>query len=67
VRPTILVNNAGVGTNPDALDATEDEWNELLEVNLRGLFFETYRYAPGPPVRVSAIWQRTQPGTNTRP
>jgi NAD(P)-dependent dehydrogenase (short-subunit alcohol dehydrogenase family) len=39
VRPTILVNNAGVGTNHDALDATEDEWNELLEVNLRGLFF----------------------------
>jgi NAD(P)-dependent dehydrogenase (short-subunit alcohol dehydrogenase family) len=39
VRPTILVNNAGVGTNHDALDATEDEWNELLDVNLRGLFF----------------------------
>jgi NAD(P)-dependent dehydrogenase (short-subunit alcohol dehydrogenase family) len=39
VRPTILVNNAGVGTNHDALDATEGEWNELLDVNLRGLFF----------------------------
>jgi NAD(P)-dependent dehydrogenase (short-subunit alcohol dehydrogenase family) len=39
VRPTILVNNAGVGTNHDALDATEDEWNELLDVNLRRLFF----------------------------
>jgi NAD(P)-dependent dehydrogenase (short-subunit alcohol dehydrogenase family) len=38
VRPTILVNNAGVGTNHDALDATEAEWNELLDVNLRGLF-----------------------------
>jgi NAD(P)-dependent dehydrogenase (short-subunit alcohol dehydrogenase family) len=39
VRPTILVNNAGVGTNHDALDATEDEWDELLDVNLKGLFF----------------------------
>jgi NAD(P)-dependent dehydrogenase (short-subunit alcohol dehydrogenase family) len=39
VRPTILVNNAGVGTNHDALEATEDEWDELLDVNLKGLFF----------------------------
>ena len=35
----ILVNNAGLGTNHDALDVTEDEWDELMEVNLRGLFF----------------------------
>jgi NAD(P)-dependent dehydrogenase (short-subunit alcohol dehydrogenase family) len=39
VRPTILVNNAGVGTNHDALDATEDEWDGVLDVNLKGLFF----------------------------
>jgi NAD(P)-dependent dehydrogenase (short-subunit alcohol dehydrogenase family) len=39
LRPTILVNNAGVGTNHDALEATEDEWDELLDVNLKGLFF----------------------------
>jgi NAD(P)-dependent dehydrogenase (short-subunit alcohol dehydrogenase family) len=35
----ILVNNAGLGTNHDALDATEGEWDELMEVNLKGLFF----------------------------
>ena len=35
----ILVNNAGLGTNHDALDATEDEWDELFAVNVRGLFF----------------------------
>jgi NAD(P)-dependent dehydrogenase (short-subunit alcohol dehydrogenase family) len=35
----ILVNSAGLGTNHDALDATEDEWDELLDVNLKGLFF----------------------------
>jgi NAD(P)-dependent dehydrogenase (short-subunit alcohol dehydrogenase family) len=35
----ILVNNAGLGTNHDALDATEDEWDDLFAVNVRGLFF----------------------------
>jgi NAD(P)-dependent dehydrogenase (short-subunit alcohol dehydrogenase family) len=35
----ILVNNAGFGTNHDALDATEEEWDELFAVNVRGLFF----------------------------
>jgi NAD(P)-dependent dehydrogenase (short-subunit alcohol dehydrogenase family) len=39
VKPEILVNNAGVGTNHDALDATEAEWDEVLQVNLKGLFF----------------------------
>jgi NAD(P)-dependent dehydrogenase (short-subunit alcohol dehydrogenase family) len=38
-RLDILVNNAGLGTNHDALYATEDEWDELMAVNLRGLFF----------------------------
>jgi NAD(P)-dependent dehydrogenase (short-subunit alcohol dehydrogenase family) len=38
-RLDILVNNAGLGTNHDALDATEQEWDELMEVNVRGLFF----------------------------
>jgi NAD(P)-dependent dehydrogenase (short-subunit alcohol dehydrogenase family) len=38
-RLDVLVNNAGVGTNHDALDATEEEWDELLDVNLKGLFF----------------------------
>ncbi len=35
----VLVNSAGVGTNHDAVDATEEEWDELLDVNLKGLFF----------------------------
>jgi NAD(P)-dependent dehydrogenase (short-subunit alcohol dehydrogenase family) len=38
-RLDVLVNNAGVGTNHDATDATEEEWDELLDVNLKGLFF----------------------------
>jgi NAD(P)-dependent dehydrogenase (short-subunit alcohol dehydrogenase family) len=38
-RVDILVNNAGLGTNHDALDVTEEEWDELMAVNLKGLFF----------------------------
>jgi NAD(P)-dependent dehydrogenase (short-subunit alcohol dehydrogenase family) len=38
-RLDILVNNAGLGTNHDAIDATEAEWDELWAVNVRGLFF----------------------------
>ncbi|MGZ4399234.1 MAG: SDR family NAD(P)-dependent oxidoreductase [Gaiellaceae bacterium] len=34
-----LINNAGVGTNHDAFELTEEEWDELLDVNLKGLFF----------------------------
>jgi len=38
-RLDILVNHAGLGTNHDAIDATEAEWDELFAVNVRGLFF----------------------------
>jgi len=38
-RIDILVNNAGLGTNHDAIDATESEWDDLFAVNVRGLFF----------------------------
>jgi NAD(P)-dependent dehydrogenase (short-subunit alcohol dehydrogenase family) len=38
-RVDILVNDAGLGTNHDALDASEAEWDELFAVNVRGLFF----------------------------
>lgn len=35
----ILVNNAGLGFNHDAVDVTEAEWDEMMDVNLKGLFF----------------------------
>lgn len=35
----ILVNNAGLGANHPAVDVTEADWNEMMSVNLRGLFF----------------------------
>jgi len=35
----ILVNNAGLGANHDALDVTEADWDEMMAVNLKGVFF----------------------------
>jgi len=41
----ILVNNAGLGANHDALDITEADWDEMMDVNLKGLFFLTQAVA----------------------
>lgn len=38
-RLDILVNNAGLGYNHDALEVTEADWDEMMAVNLKGLFF----------------------------
>jgi len=35
----VLVNNAGLGANHPAEDITESDWDEMMDVNLRGLFF----------------------------
>jgi len=38
-RLDILVNNAGLGANQPALAVTEADWDEMMAVNLKGLFF----------------------------
>lgn len=38
-RVDVLVNNAGLGTAHRALDVTEHDFDEMMSVNLRGLFF----------------------------
>jgi NAD(P)-dependent dehydrogenase (short-subunit alcohol dehydrogenase family) len=43
----VLVNNAGLGANHAALDVTEEDWDEMLAVNLRGLFFTCQAAARG--------------------
>lgn len=35
----ILVNNAGLGFNHAALDVTEKDWDDMMAVNQKGLFF----------------------------
>lgn len=38
-RIDILVNNAGLGFNQDAVNVTEADWDQMMDVNLKGLFF----------------------------
>jgi NAD(P)-dependent dehydrogenase (short-subunit alcohol dehydrogenase family) len=42
---SILVNNAGLGFNHDAVDVDEDDWDAMMDVNLKGLFFVTQAVA----------------------
>ena len=44
-RIDILVNNAGVNIPRAALDVTEEDWDGVLDVNLKGLFFVSQRVA----------------------
>jgi NAD(P)-dependent dehydrogenase (short-subunit alcohol dehydrogenase family) len=43
----ILVNNAGCNVRKPALDVTWDDWNLILETNLRGTFFVAQAVARG--------------------
>lgn len=44
-RVDVLVNNAGVNIPRDALEVTEADWDGVLDVNLKGLFFMSQRVA----------------------
>ncbi len=44
-RVDVLVNNAGVNIPQDALELTEEDWDSVLDVNLKGLFFLSQRVA----------------------
>ena len=46
-RIDILVNNAGMNIRKPALDVTWDDWNRILDTNLRGSFFVAQAVAPG--------------------
>ena len=43
----VLVNNAGCNVRKPALDVTWDDWNLILETNLRGSFFVAQQIARG--------------------
>ena len=40
-RIDILLNNAGINIPKMALDVTESDWDRVLDINLKGLFFTT--------------------------
>ncbi len=44
-RIDVLVNNAGINIPRDALEVTEEDWDRVLDVNLKGLFFLSQRVA----------------------
>lgn len=44
-RLDILINNAGLNVRQAAFDVTEDAWDTVLDVNLKGLFFMAQRAA----------------------
>lgn len=41
----ILVNNAGIIRRGDAVDFTEEDWDAVMDVNLKALFFTTQAFA----------------------
>jgi 3-oxoacyl-[acyl-carrier protein] reductase len=51
----ILVNNAGLTRAKEFFDISEEDWNEVLEVNLRGMFFSCQVIAPS---MISKRWGR---------
>lgn len=38
-RIDILVNNAGSGVNHNTVEVTEEDWDQMMNINLKGLFF----------------------------
>lgn len=43
----VLINNAGVTRDAKLLDMTEDQWDQVIDVNLKGAFNCTQSVAPG--------------------
>ena len=46
-RIDILVNNAGMNIRKPAMEVTWDDWNQILDTNLRGAFFVAQAAAAG--------------------
>ena len=46
-RIDILVNNAGIDIRKPALEFTEEEWNRIINTNLKGAFFATQAVGKG--------------------
>jgi 3-oxoacyl-[acyl-carrier protein] reductase len=61
--PDILVNNAGVAQYGLLTDLTEDEWDRVIDINLKGTFLCTQAFVPpmvrrkyGRIINVSSVW-----------
>ena len=45
--PDLLVNNAGISISGLVQDMTEDQWDQLISVNLKGMFLLCRAFVPG--------------------
>ena len=59
----VLVNNAGISVNKLFTDLTDEDWNEMMDVNLNGIFYTTQKALQymlpelsGKIINVSSIW-----------
>ncbi|MBR3934466.1 MAG: 3-oxoacyl-ACP reductase FabG [Clostridia bacterium] len=59
----ILINNAGISNEKMLCDVTEDEWNRIFDVNVKGLFSTVKAAMPymvrqkkGKIINISSIW-----------
>lgn len=63
IRPDILVNNGGISHYGMLADVTEQEWDDVMSVNLKGMFLATQLFMPnmiaqryGRIINVSSVW-----------
>jgi 3-oxoacyl-[acyl-carrier protein] reductase len=63
MMPDILVNNAGVSHYGMLCDTTEDDWDQVMNINLKGVFLCTQLFMPymvqqkfGRIINVSSVW-----------
>ena len=42
----ILINNAGISQSKDFLDITDEDWNQMININLRGAFLCSQEVIP---------------------
>lgn len=61
--PDILVNNAGVAYYGLFTEVSEQQWNDCMDINLKGMFMCAQRFAPhmisqkyGRIINISSIW-----------
>ena len=59
----VLINNAGISQNKLFTDITDDDWNNMMSVNLNGVFYTTQKAlqymlpeCSGKIINISSIW-----------
>ncbi|GAB6988980.1 elongation factor P 5-aminopentanone reductase [Paenibacillus pini] len=63
MNPDILINNAGISHYGLLSEVTEEQWDEVMSVNLKGLFLCTQAFMPymiaqrcGRIINISSVW-----------